>query len=232
MSRTVALIWYWSLVILPLTAMITFILTLVVCKQVLQKTWSEKDLPQISQLGIGPAYPYFVFGFVFLSIQMLLILIGRLQYLIQSQSVIHRTILYLIHAIALISAIFLLIMAIISLDHDPYVHVMAAFGMFGFLSLYCLLHTIVVFNLYARRSIASQHVNIGWPIWFLICGVLLTIFASIWIFRGSTIPQYIAAGLPFLYILGFIPQFLIQAKTKQQLNVSFTQVSNSNQMDL
>ncbi|CAF3461731.1 unnamed protein product, partial [Rotaria sp. Silwood2] len=112
MARTTALIWYWSFVILPFTAIITFILTLVVCRQVLQNTWSEKDLPQISQLGIGSAYPYFVFGFVFLCLQMLLILIGRLQYLFQSQSVIHRAILCVIHAVALISAVFLLIMAI------------------------------------------------------------------------------------------------------------------------
>ena len=232
MARIAALIWYWSLVILPFTAIITFILTLVVCKQVLQSTWSEKDLPQISQLGIGPAYSYFVFGFVVLCLQMLLILIGRLQYLFQSQSIIHRAILCVIHAVALISAILLLIMAIVSLDHNPYLHVMAAFGMFGFISLYCLLHTIVVFYLYARRSVVLQYSNIVCPLWFLICGVLLTIFASIWIVRGSTIPQYIAAAMPFFYILGFVPQFWMQAKTKQQGDVSFTQVRYLNRMDL
>ncbi|CAF1364151.1 unnamed protein product [Adineta steineri] len=231
MARTAALIWYWSLVILPFTAIITFILTLVVCNQILQNNLPEKNLPQISQLGIGPAYPYFVFGFVVLSLQMLLILIGRLQYLFQSQSVIHRTILYVIHALALISAILLLIMAIVSLDHNPYLHVIAAMGMFTFISFYCLLHTVVIFYLYARRSIALEHSNIILPIWFLICAVLLTIFASIWISRGSTIPQYIAAAMPFLYILGFIPQFWIQANMKPKGDVSFTQVRFLNEID-
>ncbi|CAF4041517.1 unnamed protein product [Adineta steineri] len=231
MARTAALIWYWSLVILPFTAIITFILTLVVCNQILQNNLPEKYLPQISQLGIGPAYPYFVFGFVVLSLQMLLILIGRLQYLFQSQSVIHGTILYVIHALALISAILLLIMAIVSLDHNPYLHVIAAMGMFTFISFYCLLHTVVIFYLYARRSIALEHSNIILPIWFLICAVLLTIFASIWISRGSTIPQYIAAAMPFLYILGFIPQFWIQANMKPKGDVSFTQVRFLNEID-
>ncbi|CAF4240566.1 unnamed protein product [Adineta steineri] len=162
---------------------------------------------------------------------MLLILIGRLQYLFQSQSVIHRTILYVIHALALISAILLLIMAIVSLDHNPYLHVIAAMGMFTFISFYCLLHTVVIFYLYARRSIALEHSNIILPIWFLICAVLLTIFASIWISRGSTIPQYIAAAMPFLYILGFIPQFWIQANMKPKGDVSFTQVRFLNEID-
>ncbi|CAF1533689.1 unnamed protein product, partial [Adineta steineri] len=166
-----------------------------------------------------------------LSLQMLLILIGRLQYLFQSQSVIHRTILYVIHALALISAILLLIMAIVSLDHNPYLHVIAAMGMFTFISFYCLLHTVVIFYLYARRSIALEHSNIILPIWFLICAVLLTIFASIWISRGSTIPQYIAAAMPFLYILGFIPQFWIQANMKPKGDVSFTQVRFLNEID-
>ncbi|UJR16878.1 hypothetical protein I4U23_003776 [Adineta vaga] len=232
MAQAVALIWYWSLVILPFTAMITFISTLIVCRQVVQNIWSETNLPYISQLGIGLAYPYFVFGFVILCLQMVLILIGRLQYLFRSQSVIHRVTLCTIHAIAFISAIFLLIMTIVSLDHNVYLHIISAFGMFGFISLYCLLHSIVVFYLYLRRSIVPLHSNILWPIWFFSCGVLLTIFASIWIFKGAVIPQYIAAGMPFLYILGFVPQFWMQAKTKLKRDDSYTQVHYTNTMNL
>jgi len=226
------LIWYWSLPILPFTAVITFILTLVVCSQVLRDTWREKALPQISQLGIGPAYNYFVAGFVILSLQLILILIGRLQFLFQSQSVIHRAILCVIHAIALVSSVFLVIMAVVSLYHDRRLHVTAAFGMFGFVSLYCFLHTIVAFYLFARRSVTPQHSNIIWPLWFLVCTVLLIIFASIWVAKAETIPQYIAAAMPFLYILGTVPQFWMQAKRKGQTAVASSEVNNLNEMRL
>jgi hypothetical protein len=232
MTRIGMLIWYWSLCILPFTAIITFILTLVVCSQVLSNTWSGKELPQISVLGTGPAYSYFVSGFVILFLQLLLVLIGRLQFLFQSQSIIHRAILYAIHGIALVSSIFLLIMTIVSLDDGRRLHVLGAFGMFGFISLYCLLHTIVVFYLFARRSVAPQHSNILWPLWFLVCCVLLIIFASIWIAKATTIPQYIAAAMPFLYILGFVPQFWTQVKRKRQDATASVVAHYSNEMSL
>ncbi|CAF1508514.1 unnamed protein product [Rotaria sp. Silwood1] len=232
MTRIASMIWYWSLPILPFTAIITFILTLVVCSQVLHNPRPGGDFPQISLLGIGPAYKYFLSGFVILSLQLLLILIGRLQFLCHSQFIIHRTILYIIHAIALVSAVFLLIMAIVSLDDDRRLHVIGAFGMFGFLSLYGLLHTIVAFYLFIRRSAAPQHSNILWPLWFLICSILLIVFSSIWVVKDKTVPQYIAAAMPFLYLLAFVPQFWMQARIKRQDNALTTQVRHSDEMNL
>jgi hypothetical protein len=231
MTRIGALIWFWSLPVLPFTAIITFILTLVVCSQV-PHTSPGLKFPNISILGTGSAYYYFVSGFVLLVPQVLLIFIGRLQFLLQSQSIIHCIILYVIHAIALVSIVFLLIMAIVNVDDRPRLHVIGAFGMFGLLSSYCFLHTIVVFSLFIQRSKAPQHSNILWPIWFLFCSVLLIIFFSIWIANTASIPQYIAAAMPFLYIIGFVPQFWRQAKMKRQDSVLFAQARYSNEMRL
>ncbi|CAF3450329.1 unnamed protein product [Rotaria socialis] len=231
MTRILTLVWYWSLLILPFTVMITFILTLVVCRQVLRNNaWSGVNLPHISVLGTGPAYNYFVSGFVILTAQFLLILIGRLQFLFHSQSIIHRAILCAIHAISLLACVFLLIMAIVSLDRNNRLHLTGAIGMFGLLSSYCSFHTIVAFYLFVRRSNAPQHSNILWPLWFLVCCIVLIICASIWGATSKSIPQYIAAAMPFLYIIGFVPQFWNQARMKSQnsgLSVQFKRKTTS-----
>jgi hypothetical protein len=216
MARVMAMIWYWSLILLPFTMILTFILTLVVCSQVLHNPRPKGKLPEISLLGVDSAYYYFLSGFILLFVQILLIIIGRLQFLFQSQSIIHRAILYAIHATALISSIFLLIMAIVNVDDRPRLHIIGAIGMFAFLSSYCILHTIVAIYLFIKRSEAPEYSNIFWPLWFLVCSILLIIFFSIWGAKSQPIPQYIASTMPFLYILGFIPQFWRQAKMKRQ----------------
>jgi len=223
MARLAARIWFWSLTILPFTTIITFVITLVVCSQVPHMS-SGRTFPEISFLGTGSAYYYFVSGFVILAVQFLLVLIGRLQYLLQSQSIIHHIILYVIHAIPLLSMVFLLIMAIVSLDVNPYVHGVSATLLFVFLLCYCFSHTFVVFYLFNRRSKTPQHSNIVWPMWFLFCSILLSQSFNIWQRTGHGIPQYIAVGMPFLYILGFVPQFWWQAKLKRQKVVLSPQV--------
>ena len=224
-------IWYWSLLILPFTAMLVFVVTLIVCRQVLTpNAWSEATLPHISVLGTGPVYTYFVSGFAILTPQFVFIFIGRLYFLCRSQSIIHHTILYGIHALALIVCVFLLIMAIVSLDHNSGLHLTGAIGMFGFLSSYCSLHTVVVFYLFVRQSDALEHSNILWPLWFLVCCVVLIICASIWGATSQSIPQYIASAMPFLYILGFVPQFWSQLRRKRRNSDSFAQVHDLNDM--
>jgi hypothetical protein len=97
MTTIAALIWVWSLVILPFTAILTFILTLVICSQVPNNAPRGEKYPQISQLGTGEAYPYFVGGFVFLLPQLLIILLGRIQFLFQTQYIINSGIIFIIH---------------------------------------------------------------------------------------------------------------------------------------
>lgn len=216
MPRMATMIWFWSLVILPFTTMLTFIITLVVCSKILHYPRAGGKLPQISLLAVDSAYPYFVSGFVILFEQIILIFLGRLQYLCQSQSIVHRVFLFLIHVTGVMSGIFLLIMAIANINNHSRLHVIGVFGMFGYLSAYCFLDTIVIIYLFIKRSEAPQHSNILWPLWFLVCSILLTIFSSVWGAKQQTILQYLAVAIPFLYILGFVPQFWTQAKMKRR----------------
>jgi len=216
MTTLAVLIWAWSLTVLPFTAILTFILTLVACNLVPNNAPKDEEFPQISQLGTGEAHIYFVIGFVVLLPQLLFVLIGRLQFLFQTQLIINRILLCIVHVVALISSAFMLIMAIVSVDDNPNVHLTGAFGMFGCISLYCFLHTIVVFYLYIRRLDAPQHSNIIWPIWFLVCCLSLIVFFIIWLMTAKGIPEYIAAASPFLYFLGFVPQFWLRAKPKKR----------------
>ncbi|CAF1284449.1 unnamed protein product [Rotaria magnacalcarata] len=215
MARVGPLIWFWSLTILPFTAILTFISTLIVCIQIPNNAPKDEKFPQISQLGTGQAYPYFVTGFVILSIQLLVILLGRIQYLFQTQYIIHRGIISVVHGIGLLSIVFLLLMAIVSIDDRPSIHLIGAYGLFGFISLYCFLHTVVVVYLFIHRSDVPQHTNIIWPIWFLFCSVLLITFFIVWLLTAKGIPEYLAAATPFLYFLGLAPQFWTQARTKK-----------------
>ncbi|CAF1125674.1 unnamed protein product [Rotaria sp. Silwood1] len=229
MARVGPLIWFWSLVILPFTAIVTFIVTLVVCTQVSNDAPPDEKYPQISQLGTGQAYPYFVTGFVILSIQLVVILLGRIQFLFQTQYIIHRGIISIVHALGLLSTGFLLLMAIASVDRRPTIHLTGAYGLFGLISLYCFLHTVIVFYLFIRRLDAPQHSNIIWPIWFLVCSLLIIAFFVVWLITAAGIPEYIAAGTPFLYFLGFVPQFWMQARKKKPDSVLFKTITFSNQ---
>lgn len=123
-------------------------------------------------------------------------------------------------------------MAIVSTDGNHGLHLFGAFGMFGFASLYCFLHTIAVCYLFIKRSETPEHSNILLLLWFLICSILLIIFFSIWVVTAQAIPQYIAAGMPFLYFLGFVPQFWTQAKMKSRDTASFSREYNLIEMRL
>jgi len=127
MTRVGPLIWFWSLTILPFTAILTFIVTLIICTQVPNNAPVDEKFPQISQLGTGEAYYYFVAGFVLLAPQLSIVILGRLQLLVQTQYIIHRAIIFIIHALALFSCGFLLLMAIFSIDNRPTIHLTGAF---------------------------------------------------------------------------------------------------------
>ncbi|UJR29345.1 hypothetical protein I4U23_010557 [Adineta vaga] len=216
MARIGPLIWFWSLTILPFTAILTFVATLIICIHVPNNAPKEEKFPQISQLGTGEAYYYFVTGFALLSPQLLIIVLGRLQFLFQTQYIIHRVIISIVHAFALLACIFMLLMASFSIDKQASIHLTGAFGMFGLISLYCFLHTMIVIYLFIRRSNAPQHSNIIWPIWFLVCSLILIAFFVYWLITAQGIPEYIAAATPFLYFLGFVPQFWMRARPKKR----------------
>ncbi|CAF1265097.1 unnamed protein product [Rotaria sordida] len=232
MARVGPLIWFWSLAILPLTAIVTFIGTLVICSQVPNNAPAGEKFPQISQLGTGQAYPYFVGGFIILSVQLFIILLGRIQFLFQTQYLIHRGVLGIVHALALLSIVFLIIMATVSIDARPPIHLTGAFGLFGLISLYCFLHTVIIVYLFIHQSDAPQHSNIILPIWFLVCSLLLIAFFVVWLVIKKGIPEYIAAATPFLYIVGFVPQFWMQARAKKRESVLLSTVSFTSQLSV
>ena len=174
--RTIAvLIWIWCLTIVPFTAILTFILTLVTCSQIPHNPTPGERFPQISQLGTGEAYYFFVGGFIILLPQLLIILVGRIQLLFQTQYLINRGLISFVHGIAVVSAVFLLIMVLVSADDRPVIHVIGAFGMFICISIYCFLHTILVIYLYKHRMNAPQCSNLIFPIWFFVCSLLIII---------------------------------------------------------
>ena len=232
MATLAVLIWVWSLAIFPLTSILTFILTLVVCSVIPNNAPVNEKYPEISELGTGEAHIYFLIGFVVLFPQLIIIILGRIQFLFQNQLIVNRALIGLIHLIAVISGIFMLIMAIVSVDDRVVLHDIGAYGMFGSISLYCFLHAILLVYLFLHRSDAPQHSNIFYPIWFVLCSLLLIVFFAIWIITEAGIPQYIAAASPFLYLLGFVPQFWSQARTRKldyivPMTVEFTNSSDA-----
>nr|AEN94409.1 hypothetical protein [Adineta vaga] len=217
MPRSITMMWFGALVVCPFTAIITFIVTLFVCNGVQNSVSPQEKYPFISELGTNRAYYYFASGFIMLLPQVLLILIGRLQFLLQSQRIIRCTIIYIIHAFGFMACPFLLIMAIANVNDHPLAHDIGVNGLFLLIVTYCFLHTGLEFYLFSYRLKAPQHSNIIWPVWFLICSILVLIFFIIWKSYNLSIPQYFAAAMPFLYFLGFVPQFWIQAR-KIKLN--------------
>jgi len=195
---------------------LTFILTLIICSQILNNPRPNDRLPEISLLGVDAAYSHFVAGFAVLSVQILIVTIGRLQFLFQSQALVHRIILCALHLLLVISSIFLLIMAIMDVKRHPRPHIIGAINTFAFLSAYTILHTIIAIYLFIKRAQAPEHASIIWPLWFLACCITLVICFATWGGTSLPTPQYIAATIPFLYILGFIPQFWRQARKKSE----------------
>jgi hypothetical protein len=128
--------------------------------------------------------------------------------------------------------VFMLIMAIVSIDDNLNLHLLGAYGMFGTISLYCFLHTAMIVYLFIRRSDAPQHSNILWVIWFVVCSLLLITFFVTWIITHNGIPEYIAAATPFLYFLGFIPQFWMRARAKKRDSLTSRVLKFSSEVDI
>lgn len=216
MTATAASIWDWSLVVLPFTALITFLITVIACNLVSNYVPGGGNLLQISHIGTGNAYVYFITGIIMLLPQVLAIIIGRFQFLLQTQGAINKILLYIIHIISFIPLIFMIIVAFVSRGHRSDVHLLSTLGILGSIALYCLLHTIVVFYLYIRKVSGSNYSKPTLPILFLICCLLLITFFVVWFTTTSVTAGYIAAATPFLYFLGYVPQFLARARSRKR----------------
>ncbi|UJR17220.1 hypothetical protein I4U23_004115 [Adineta vaga] len=215
MAKTAASIWNWSLPVLPFTVIITLIVAFFTDRLIDNHSMSRKSFFEILVVRVSASRVYFFFGICLFLPQVLAIIIGRFQFLLKTQSMINRTVLFIIHIFILVPFVYLLVYMIISNNH-PNIYQMSIYGIFESISLYCLVHTILIFYLYIRRSNASQHANIIWPIWFLICIISLIVFYVIWTRSHNYVSGFIVILCPFLYLLGFVHQFWLQARAKQR----------------
>lgn len=196
----------WSLCLLPFTATLTLVLTLIICIHTPNHAKTYR-LPQISELGTGDAHGVFAIGFILLLPQLLVIVLGRLQFLIHSQHHLPPWLLILIHLAPLLSGTFMLIMAFVSIERNLFLHLVGAFGMFSLISIYLLIHTILVLYLWIERSSTPAHGDISYLLYFVGCTCLMIVCFSIWVATYNAVAEYLAASAPFLYFIGFVPQF-------------------------
>jgi hypothetical protein len=207
MPKIVIQVWFGMLLVMPFTCILTFIVTMIICSQTPKNFQSRGHLPEISDLGTGQANNYFMGGFIILIPQLLIMFIGRMQFLIVSQSIIRCIVILSIHFIPLISSVFILIMAIVSENDRPMLHLIGASGTFLTIALYCIFHTIIIIYLFIRRSEVPEHSNVIFLLWFLACTIVSTISSIVLAVTITSIAEYIAVGTPFLYFLGFVPSF-------------------------
>ena len=206
-------VWFWLQMVLPFTSALTLILTLIICNNTPNNAPTD-ELPQISQLGTGQAYVPFAIGFCLLFPQLILIVLGRLRLLLKTQDHVSRWLLYFFHAIPMVAGIFMLIMATVSVENNLAVHLTGAFTMFGLISAYVVIHTILAFYLWMRRATAPLHASIWYSVYFLALTVLLVTFVIVWIATSKAIPEYLASASPFLYFFGFVPQLWAQRRQR------------------
>lgn len=212
--QSAASIWDWCLAVLPITAFVTFLVILITCNLVGNSGLSRGDFLPISDLSSGSSWIYFLVGFILLLPQILLIIIGRFQFLLQTQALINRIILYIFHIVILIPFVFLLIVSFVNGNTHSDNRRLVIYGILGSIVLYCFFHTIAVVYLYIRRAVGSQYSQIGLPVWFVVCSlVFIGTFAG-WIQTKSVLLGYIAVVIPFLYFLGFVPQFWTRARAR------------------
>ncbi|CAF0858578.1 unnamed protein product [Adineta steineri] len=215
MGKTAALILDRSLLILPFTATLTMIITVVICYlndiSNVQQTFSKRydRIINILFVGVTILFP-----------QILVIIIGRFRSLLENQSVINRIIVYIIHVIVAIPLTGVLILAgtdKISGGHDW--QMFSSVGLLISLYLYCILHTIYVFYLYIRERNAFQWSKIIGPIWFVFCTLPVIPCTIILEIYYSHIETYFIFIFPVLYCLGFVYPFWLRAKARNRSSV-------------
>ncbi|CAF1182829.1 unnamed protein product [Adineta steineri] len=216
MGKTSALVFDRSLLILPFTATLTVIITVVICylkfirspqRGIMLETYPSSDF-------------YFFVGMVILFPQILVIIIGRFRSLLENQSIINRIILYVIHIIVAIPLVGALIIAgahNISGHADSYVFILV--GLLISLYFYCILHTIYVLYLYIRERNAFQWSKIMGPLWFLVCILSIIPCNIVRNKYNINLPPYILFIFPVLYCLGFVYPFWLRAKTRNRSSV-------------
>ena len=209
MTTLAALIWVYCLSLFPITSIVTLTTTFVICNVITNDT-NDKPLDGF-RLNQNEGYVFNIVGFVILFIQFSVIILGRLQYLFQTQLIVNRKMILFLHLIGFISWIFMLMISFVNIDNSPILHQIIINGMFGCLSFYCVIHTILIIYLYLNRINAPQYSNVIYSIWFVICTLEIVVIFVMKFFIYEKIWGYILFYSPCFYFLGFIPQFWSRA---------------------
>lgn len=211
MTTLAALIWVYCLSLFPITSLVTLTTTFVICNVITNDT-SNNDKPlDVFRLNENEGYAFNIAGFVMLFIQFSVIILGRLQYLFQTQLIVSRIVILFLHLIGFISWIFMLIISFIPIDNSLILHQISINGMFGCFTFYCVIHTIVIIYLYLHRIDAPQYSNVIYSIWFGIWTLGIVVVFVMKFFINHKIWGYILFYSPCFYFLGFIPQFWSRA---------------------
>lgn len=232
MTTLAALIWVYCLSLFPIISIVTLTTTFVICNVIVNDTSTEEKPLNVFRLNRNDAYVFNLVGFVLLFIQFTMIILGRLQYLFQTQLMINRLLILFIHLVGFISWIFMLIISIIDNDNSPILHRVSINGMFGCLSLYCVIHTLMIIYLYTNRLNAPQYSNVIYSIWFVICTLVIVVVFVLKFFIYEKIWGYILFYSPCLYFLGFIPQFWSRAIERKRDSIGPSVILFNNDSDV
>lgn len=209
-KESAATIWDWCLAVLPITAFVTLVVVLVMCNLLGNSGSYRGNLVPVSDLSSI----YFLVGMILLFPQIFLIIIGRLQFLLQTQGLINRIILYVFHIVILIPFIFLLIVSFVNGNPRSANRGLIVYGILGSIVLYCFFHTVAVVYLYIRRASGSQYSEVALPAWFVICCLVFVGLFGGWIETKGVILGYIVVLIALMYFLGFVPQFWTRARSR------------------
>lgn len=215
-TTTAASAWDWALAVLPFTALITYIVTMVSCNLVSNYSPGQGNLLQVSHLYSGSSNIYLIVGLILIVPQVISIFIGRLGFLLQNQGLIDGIVLNVSHLLTFLPFVIFLIMGLVNSSYYLTTGTFIIYGILASFALYCIINTIVAFYLFIRKALGTYFSKIYIPIWFLICTLMLIAFSTLWIQSHRPIYGYIALLAPFLYFLGYVPQFWARARARKR----------------
>ncbi|CAF1040982.1 unnamed protein product [Didymodactylos carnosus] len=199
-----------TLVILPFTAALTLGIFLAACSPRL--THRPHHLAPISELGVN-AFGLFVTGFTLTSIQMTVIIVAWWSLVRQHLHQISQTSIlnHLSLILGLIAVVFCLLMAY-TVNTSVKAHMTGAFGVFGLLVIYEFLQFIQLIRLRSKHSLYQDSYTIFAILWIALCVLCGAISAGVWIGTFNSIPEYLAAGFPFVFSFAFAKYFWMDAR--------------------
>jgi len=217
--------WRHLLAVLPVTALLTLIITLAACFGYYTSD-NNDGLPQISQLGArGTGHTIFAAGFFILAIQMTALFVAwwsivraysRAGSFTSAVSILN----YVSLVCGCLGIICCLVMAFNSVDTAESIHLAGAFGTFGLLIGYELLTMALLITHRCRRG--EAYVDIGvtnqaelqlldgnyavvFSVFAVVCVLVGGICSAVWTSNSDATCEWTAAFCPFAFFAGMVP---------------------------